>query len=559
MPQQQHLPDYPCHQPTEPEQCSQSSAAWHDLYGNGFRQGQLDDPTHVSGDPQAPPGAGYDLFTPREAFNDPGEPVPEPIEGGRWVHVVHGEDDPLVMEGSPSSEDALVLESAPHGVDARFVDRTLGSLDAPLLLNHLADDALFIGGVPRPQDVDQGAVGDCYLLALLAGLAAADPGLLTDMLSLEPGSVTGRFYAEVDGDWRPVTVTVPTTLLYPLDDRGVPGADLLAAGFAVGETPLWSSWYAQVAGDTLWIARDDTYEAALWVPYVEKLYARYAERWGLYGRGTEHGEEGWAEIGDGGVELRVAPILTGIDPAASEVVVTRWSAHECHDIVEKNLKVLHVLASLDPFSEVQQRGAIAASGDAELHLERLGRAIGALPAEIRDSLPELLRAELDLLKGLLADYRSADDEASKAVLHDTITATALDVVYPDDISAPLHEPDAPLRLQALLELLLIVGSRSGAAGPQMGILDSHGYAVLDASLLDEAGLPVAWNPAQGDEVLLTVDPFVSQVTLMNPHHTNEPDPHGRGPADGVDDGRFDVSLDTFLRSFTHVTHMDASQ
>ncbi|PRB10050.1 MULTISPECIES: C2 family cysteine protease [unclassified Microbacterium] len=58
--------------------------------------------------------------------------------------------------------------------------------------------SLFPNGQPEPGDVHQGGAGDCYLLAVLAGLADGDPQKIKDMITVNPdGTYTVHF---ADGD-----------------------------------------------------------------------------------------------------------------------------------------------------------------------------------------------------------------------------------------------------------------------------------------------------------------------------------------------------------------------
>ncbi|WP_146008149.1 C2 family cysteine protease [Microbacterium aurantiacum] len=57
---------------------------------------------------------------------------------------------------------------------------------------------LYPNGDPIPEDVHQGGAGDCYLLAVLAGLADGDPQKIRDMITVNPdGTYTVHF---ADGD-----------------------------------------------------------------------------------------------------------------------------------------------------------------------------------------------------------------------------------------------------------------------------------------------------------------------------------------------------------------------
>ena len=54
---------------------------------------------------------------------------------------------------------------------------------------------LFASGGPTKEDVDQGGVGDCWLMAMLAGIAADDPDHIRQMVTdLGDGSYAVRFY-----------------------------------------------------------------------------------------------------------------------------------------------------------------------------------------------------------------------------------------------------------------------------------------------------------------------------------------------------------------------------
>jgi hypothetical protein len=46
-----------------------------------------------------------------------------------------------------------------------------------------------------------------------------------------------------------------------------------------------------------------------------------------------------------------------------------------------------------------------------------------------------------------------------------------------------------------------------------------------------------------------IDPLASIVVMENPHAGNEPDLRGEGAADKRPDGRFELTLDQFLRCF----------
>ena len=87
----------------------------------------------------------------------------------------------------------------------------------------------------------------------------------------------------------------------------------------------------------------------------------------------------------------------------------------------------------------------------------------------------------------------------------------------------------------------------------------HEYSVLSANIkmLPAAPAQITATPPGGRAALY---PFVdipgSTVLIMNPHHKNEPDSTGAGPADANNDGQFTVDLDRFFRLFAGVMSAD---
>lgn len=88
----------------------------------------------------------------------------------------------------PGSEQYVSMEIA--GQD--FTDPTPTGYAAGWA--NFADTPLFVDG-PQYDDINQGAVGDCYLLAALAGLADTDPVIVRQMITaLGDGTYAMRFY-----------------------------------------------------------------------------------------------------------------------------------------------------------------------------------------------------------------------------------------------------------------------------------------------------------------------------------------------------------------------------
>jgi WXG100 family type VII secretion target len=130
-------------------------------------------------------------------------------------------------------------------------------------------------------DVNQGSVGDCYLLASLAAITKHDPEHIRDMVKdNEDGTYTVRFYEDGDVN-NPVDVTVDAT--FPVEKE---------------ERRCWPDGYRDKGATS-------TDEKELWPSIVEKAYAKW--------------KGGYSEI-DGGVPTKAMRELTGAHSYSLNVV-----------------------------------------------------------------------------------------------------------------------------------------------------------------------------------------------------------------------------------------------
>jgi hypothetical protein len=105
---------------------------------------------------------------------------------------------------SPSASSTAGVSKEALGQD--LADPTLTS--SGLNYHSFADHPLFSTAGPRPGDVNQGAVGDCYYLAVLSSVAKVDPELIRQsVVDLGDGTFAVRFfqgdtaqYVRVDAD-----------------------------------------------------------------------------------------------------------------------------------------------------------------------------------------------------------------------------------------------------------------------------------------------------------------------------------------------------------------------
>lgn len=104
---------------------------------------------------------------------------------------------------------------------------------------------------PRVEDVDQGSLGDCYLLAAMGAVVASRPDIIQDMVSYDPGTkqYTVTFQRLEGGTFKPVAVTV---------DGFLP-------------TRAGTSRLAYAVNDQNF----DPKNQALWPAIIEKAYAKW--------------------------------------------------------------------------------------------------------------------------------------------------------------------------------------------------------------------------------------------------------------------------------------------
>lgn len=124
---------------------------------------------------------------------------------------------------------------------------------------------LFIDG-PKPADVRQGAIGDCYFPAALASIAHSDPQAIENMITdNEDGTYTVRFFESSYGSsGRPVEIKVD--------------GDLYARSYG-----------GPVYGGSLGSGTQPD-KMELWFPLVEKAYAQWKGSYEAIGNGGHSGK-----------------------------------------------------------------------------------------------------------------------------------------------------------------------------------------------------------------------------------------------------------------------------
>ena len=217
------------------------------------------------------------------------------VKSGESVETRSGQDGRLVVEvmtgqpGKVGTIDPELFTAQPRlskdddgGVDDYSYQKYEGEL-------FLARDGV---KAPSVMDVDQGALGDCYLIAAMGAVAASSPGIIKDMISYD--AATGQYtvtFQEMQsgGRFKPHKETVDA---YMPTRRGSSGPGRMA--------------YAMSDGTF------DPNNQAMWPAIIEKAYAQW--------------KGGYEAIGGGGNSARTMQAFTGVRsvsaamPAADKVV-----------------------------------------------------------------------------------------------------------------------------------------------------------------------------------------------------------------------------------------------
>src|SRR5262249_62411196 len=117
---------------------------------------------------------------------------------------------------------------------------------------------------------------------------------------------------------------------------------------------------------------------------------------------------------------------------------------------------------------------------------------------------------------------------SKSVTKQALTTAASTAVDParnptlisDDRSAPI---------KAMRDLLLILKQVDDHASGSRSVYPDHEYSVLSVGIVNNSSAPAGFDiaalpPADRPAKYGFIDVTGSTVTVMNPHHTNAPDP-----------------------------------
>jgi hypothetical protein len=395
-------------------------------------------------------------------------------------------------------------------------------------------------------------------MTTLIDVAGSDPGFIKGAISMSGTTVSVRFHKwdAAANAWTPVTISTENTLGYNTD-----GSGLVGAGFNVARTAKGSAWYADIMGDTLFVNRDETFEAALWAPLMEKAYVVFAETYGQYG-GLPGVAGNSATSGDdvinGGIAQLMYSVLYGPRAATSFGAVNDTPGS---DIVLANQTAIENLLRVsgrDPSAAAGSEFLMTATIGREAAMHRLSGQVEYILGLPTSHRYRTLRTHLESLQVAFAAWTAATTDAEKRAAQSRVASKAGDLCQ-DDNWPLLHSDNAPEEYTVLNEFANVVANISDdEGGDQRMIYAWHFYSVRGATFQDKAGAAMALDTANVAAQLSNIDGGASQVTPQNPHHGNEPDQHGTGAEGNPNDGVFTLSLEQYLRNFAETQQAKVS-
>jgi len=441
------------------------------------------------------------------------------------------------------------------------VEAQFGTAHDPNVEVKPLEEALYIGGGPKADDVSQGGFGDCYFLAALLNVLNQDPERVKSCIQTEGVNVRFSFWMTPDQGttWTRTSVTTDRTALQWIDttDASYNSDGLIGSGVRIAPDPITSDHFAEIEEGWLSVFRADIYEMALWAPLLEKVYARIAEKFNEYagfksGTDANTGATGYDRI-EGGWPHWVYPMFYGPDFISEKFGDMDYQAGD--DAVALNQSAIENLLRTQGY-----RGGDGATQDTDEHV-MLSVSTGGDEAVTRlvslidhcSGLEEIkkyrtLRKVMGQVRTLANNYQSASTGNQQKRL-DRLSKGCDRQVQPG--SWPLLEsPNADKIWRDLHESLAIVGQlgTDSSAGTR-NIYADHAYSVIGVRFVGKDGNPTALNIDNIATELPNISGTGSTVTLRNPHHTNEPNLPASMVDQDSEDGVFRMSLDAYLRAF----------
>lgn len=155
---------------------------------------------------------------------------------------------------------------------------------------------------------------------------------------------------------------------------------------------------------------------------------------------------------------------------------------------------------------------------------------------------DTLTPALEQVKTDILAWQGGNTAATRATMLASVRGFTAPGVHPE-----LWDESNGQEYRDLLEVANIVANTGTDAGPgRRSVYARHAYHVKDVALNGSDGKGLGLTSADVAARLSEIDALKSNIVLENPHARNELDLDGNGPEDGKNDGRFQVSLHSFL-------------
>ncbi len=484
------------------------------------------------------------------------------------ITVEHDREHPLDLGvGDTPAEEELftVVNREPVSTaDTLSITQKFGSTQAPNVRPIPDPTSMYIGGAPQLDDLSQGGIGDCWLMAALSNVVSRDPNKIPSMMTFTPTTVSATFHhfdnSTPPGRWVAATMTTANTLLH-YQDPADPTAtyELVGAGLRRADEPSGSLWYGFVRGSDLYVVRRDKYEVALWAPMIEKLYAQFTEAFGQYGggpsprEGSEPGGAGSTTSGyqniDGGWEDQAYPVFYGANVVSHGQEDINYTPNT-NPVLANQGAIANLLRLAGEGVPADQTFMLSVDLDQGSAVARLRQLIDFVVGDRDSRRYPTLRNALVALGTRCDDYTGAPaggpvEAAALSSLARDAEAHARPTAWP-----MLSSPSALPRYHELYELLNTIKSLGTDHSPgRRNTYADHAYPVLGASFVGIDGNALTLTQATLAAEAANIDPAASTVRMRNPHHTNEPNVPTSARDANPNDGLFTLSLDQYLRDF----------
>ena len=325
--------------------------------------------------------------------------------------------------------------------------------------------------------------------------------------------------------------------------------------FRIASAPAESFWYAKLDGGVLQLFREDRYECAMWGPMIEKNYADFAQRHGRYGNeDLMASQSGYAVITKGS-SVECYHMFYGDAVRSQKDTAVAFNPQSEASITTQSDRALMQLVKLSeavraPASKGYPMHFVQARIDDLVPLQRCKSLIelvlrhatdgGVGPSPGEQALADALRSLLTAVNQLIATKSEAGATEVERLARAIQNPSAHPILWADATN-PRY-----IALRENLGILTDVGP--GRRAQRRTLTPLHAYNVCSVAFVDHQGRPLTLTSENLAVCMANIDAARSTVVLESPWGESEWDEQGTGPKDGVDDGRFALTIEQLFRN-----------